>query len=213
MKQQATSTRDRILDSGLDLLSTSGLSGVTLGGLADKVGMSKSGLFAHFKSKEEVEVDLLTRTFEIARRQVMNAAMQAPEGLPRLEAAVLAWFGWFSRAGLPGGCPIAAAMFELDDVDGPVRERVLVEAKQWTAAMKELAEDAVARGHLRKDLDIDQLLWEIQSIYLGHHASLRFFRNPRADAQAAKAFRSLIERSLPLTPTRSVQPKSKPRHK
>lgn len=209
MKQLAPTTRDRILDSGLELLSTSGLSGVTLGVLADRVGMSKSGLFAHFKSKEEVDLQLLIRTFETARRQVMNTAMKAAEGLPRLEAATLAWFGWFSKAGLPGGCPVAAAMFELDDVEGAVRDRVLAETRQWTAVMKELAEDAVARGHLRKDLDIDQFFWEIQCISLGHHVALRFFRDPHADAQAGKSFRDLIERSLPPTTGRPVRAKSK----
>ncbi len=156
---------------------------------------------------------LLIRTFEIARRQVMDAAMQAPEGLPRLEAATLAWFNWFSTAGLPGGCPVAAAMFELDDVEGMVRKRLLAEVRQWEAAMKDLAADAVARGHLRKDLDIDQFFWEIQCIYLGHHVARRFFRSPQANTQAVKAFRSLVERALPVMPKRSVQPNLKPRRK
>jgi len=209
MKRLVHSTRDRILDSGLDLLSTSGLSGVTLGVLADRAVMSKSGLFAHFKSKEEVDIQLLVRTIEIARRQVMDTAMQAPEGLPRLEAAILAWFGWYSKAGLPGGCPVVAAMFELDDAEGIVRQRLLAEARQWEAAMKELTADAVAKGHLRKDLDINQFFWEIQCLYLGHHVTARFFRDQRANDQALKAFRSLVDRSLSSAAKRSGQPKSK----
>jgi AcrR family transcriptional regulator len=203
MKQGAKATRDRILDAGLDLLSTSGFAGVTLGVLADKVGMSKSGLFAHFSSKEEVELELLSRTFDIAANQVMSAAMRAPQGLPRLEAAVLGWFGWFVKAGFPGGCPVAAAMFELDDVDGPVRDKVLAHAKQWDETIRQLVIDAITTKHLRKNLDVDQFLWELHGIYLGHHVALRFFRDSDADSRAKKAFQRLIESALPIESRRS----------
>jgi AcrR family transcriptional regulator len=193
----AKDTRDRILESGLRLLSTSGLAGVTLGALADEVGMSKSGLFAHFKSKEEVEIALLGRTFEVATSQVMGKAMRAPEGLPRLKAAALGWFGWFVKAGFPGGCPMAAALFELDDVKGPVRDKVLLHVKQWNEALKQLVMDAIRKKDLRKDLDIDQFMWELRGIYLGHHVSLRFFHDPAANSRAERAFQDLIEKALP----------------
>jgi AcrR family transcriptional regulator len=207
MKQGAKATRDRILDAGLDLLSTSGFAGVTLGVLADKVGMSKSGLFAHFSSKEEVELELLSRTFEIAADQVMGAAMQAPEGLPRLEAAALGWFGWFAKAGFPGGCPVAGAMFEFDDVDGQVRNKVLTRAKHWDEAFRQLVIDAITRKHLRKNLDVDQFMWELRSIYLGHHVALRFFRDSDADSRAKKAFQRLVESALPIASSRSSKQK------
>lgn len=207
MKQGAKATRDRILDAGLDLLSTSGFAGVTLGVLADKVGMSKSGLFAHFSSKEEVELELLSRTFDIATSQVMGTAMRAPEGLPRLEAAALGWFGWFAKAGLPGGCPVAAAIFELDDVDGPVRNKVLTRAKQWNEVFRQLVIDAITRRELRKDLDVDQFMWELRSIYLGHHAELRFFRDSQADSRAKKAFQRLVVSALPIESRRSSKQK------
>jgi AcrR family transcriptional regulator len=197
MKQGAKATRERILDAGLDLLSTSGFAGVTLGVLADKVGMSKSGLFAHFSSKEEVELELLARTFDIAANQVMSAAMHAPQGLPRLEAAALGWFGWFAKAGFPGGCPVAAAMFELDDVDGRVRDKVLTHAKQWDETIRQLVIDAITRKHLRKNLDVDQFLWELHGIYLSHHVALRFFRDSQADSRVKKAFQRLVESARP----------------
>src|SRR5712672_2531443 len=101
------STRDLILKRGLALMSQSGLSGVTLGVLADQVGMSKSGLFAHFRSKEEVQIGLLQYMAEFATTRVVAPAMKADEGLPRLKALVANWFGWTRRAGLPGGCPVA----------------------------------------------------------------------------------------------------------
>ena len=105
---EAGTTRERILEHGLALMSQSGLGGVTLGVLADQVGMSKSGLFAHFKSKDEVQIGLLDHMARFADERVVRPAMTRPEGLARLEALVRNWFGWAQRAGLPGGCPVAA---------------------------------------------------------------------------------------------------------
>src|SRR6202035_224827 len=97
------STHERILEQGLALMSRSGLSGVTLGVLADQVGMSKSGLFAHFRSKEEVQIGLLQFMAEFAKARVVDPAMKVEAGLPRLKALVANWLGWAQRAGLPGG--------------------------------------------------------------------------------------------------------------
>src|SRR5437899_12510617 len=125
------STRQRILDRGLALASRSGLSGVTLGVLADQVGMSKSGLFAHFHSKEEVQIGLLQFMAEFAQARVVAPAMQEEVGMPRLRALVANWLGWAKRAGLPGGCPVAAGMFEFDDIEGPVRDKIQAMEKEW----------------------------------------------------------------------------------
>src|SRR4029077_9134703 len=114
MTNPETSTRERILHQGMALMSQSGLGGVTLGVLAEQVGMSKSGLFAHFRSKEDVQVGLLEYTAELANERVVGPAMKVAEGLPRLKALVKNWFGWAQRAGLPGGCPVAAGLFEFD---------------------------------------------------------------------------------------------------
>src|SRR6516162_8807517 len=105
----ASATRIRIVDRGLDLLSEAGLAGVTLGGLAERVGMSKSGLFAHFKSKEAVQIALLDQSASLANEVVVAPALAAPPGLERLRALVDLWLGWPARAGLKGGCPIAGA--------------------------------------------------------------------------------------------------------
>src|SRR5215470_3237920 len=115
MVKKAESTRERILRQGLALMSQSGLTGVTLGSLADQVGMSKSGLFAHFRSKEQVQIELLQHMAQFAQAHVVQPAMSAGEGLPRLKALVNNWFGWAQRAGLPGGCAVAAGLFEFDD--------------------------------------------------------------------------------------------------
>ena len=121
----ANTTRERILDTGLAMASQSGLEAVTLGVLASNVGMSKSGLFAHFHSKEAVQLSLLEHSDRFAAPVVVEPAMKAPEGLPRLQALVTNWFGWAQRAGLPGGCPVAAGLFEYDDVQGVVHDKIL----------------------------------------------------------------------------------------
>lgn len=195
MKNKAQPTHDRILWQGLDLMSHFGLSGVTLGRLAERTAMSKSGLFAHFRSKEEVQISLLEQTGKVAGPIVMAPAMREPEGLPRLRAVVKNWFGWTSRAGLSGGCPVAAGMFELDDQEGPVRERLLEMERRWRDVLGGLVRQAMGRGELRADLDVDQFVWELCGIYLSHHASLRFVRDPHADERAERAFAALLERS------------------
>ena len=196
MEASPASTRERILQHGLDLLSETGLSGVTLGVLAHEVGMSKSGLFAHFRSKEEVQLALLGHTAEVANAHVIAPAMQAEEGLPRLKSLVKNWFGWTARAGLRGGCPVAAALFELDDTDGEVRAKVVEMECHWRGLLSQVVDQAIERGHFRADLDIDQFVWELCGIYLTHHVSRRFLRDKRSDARARTAFNALLGRAL-----------------
>ena len=203
MNQTGRATRDRILDSGLNLLSTSGFAGVTIGLLASQVGMSKSGLFAHFKSKEEIDIALLEQMVEVAHKNVVVPAMRAQQGLPRLTALVENWFGWSTKAGLLGGCPATAGMFELDDVEGPVREKLLELEKQWNETLKQLVGESILTGELRKDLDIDQFIWELTGFYLNHHASRRFMRSRDANIRAKRAFQGLFDRSRPIRSKRT----------
>jgi AcrR family transcriptional regulator len=192
-----SSTRERILHQGLALMSQSGLAGVTLGVLADQVGMSKSGLFAHFRSKEDVQIELLSHMAEFAAVHVLEPSMKASEGLPRLRALVRNWFGWAQRAGLPGGCPVAAGLFEFDDVEGRVRNKILEMEGQWRLTLTELVQRAVELGHFRRELDVDQFVWELCGIYLGHHAAHRFLRSSDADRRAQTAFGTLVHRAIP----------------
>jgi len=203
MTKPATPTRSRILESGTNLLSSSGFAGVTLGTLAERTGMSKSGLFAHFKSKEQVQLELLKHTAQIAGEHVVAPAMRAPEGLPRFRALVTNWLGWTAKAGLAGGCPVAAGMFELDDAVGPIRDRLLEMEKSWRALLEQHIARAIELGHLRPDLDVEQFIWELCGIYLSHHASLRFVRDPKADKYARLAVDALLERALPVSARRT----------
>lgn len=191
-------TRERILEKGLALMSQVGLRGVTLGVLAHQVGMSKSGLFAHFKSKDEVQIELLEYTLRYGHPYIIEPAMREPEGLPRLKVLVSNWLGWAPRSGLPGGCPVAAGMFEFDDIESPVRDKLQEMEIAWRHFLHELVQSAIALGHLRSDIDVEQFVWELFGIYLAHHTSQRFLRLPNADHRGMLAFESLVVRSLPL---------------
>jgi AcrR family transcriptional regulator len=198
MPSSASDTIERILHRGLDLLSEVGLSGVTLGLLAQEVDMSKSGLFAHFRSKDDVQIALLCHMADVANTKVVLPAMQVSPGLPRLKALVKNWFGWTTRAGLRGGCPVAAAMFELDDAKGEVRAKAVEMEAHWRGLLTQFVKESVERGHLRHDLDVDQFVWELCGIYLSHHTSSRFLRDLRSDARARKAFEALVHHARPM---------------
>jgi AcrR family transcriptional regulator len=204
---KAQSTHERILDRGMALMSQSGIEGVTLGVLADQVGMSKSGLFAHFRSKEEVQINLLEHTAELANARVVAPAMKIDKGLPRLKALVANWFGWAPRAGLPGGCPIAAGLFEFDDVEGAVRNKMLELERGWRRVLQQFVRDAIDAGHLDKHLEVEQFVWELSGIYLAHHVTNRFLRSPDADRRAQTAFAALLARAMPSANPKKVRRK------
>jgi AcrR family transcriptional regulator len=192
---QARATHTILLQTALKAMSLAGLSGVTLGRLAESVGLSKSGLFAHFRSKRQLELELLDEAARLAREQIVEPTFKEPDGLPRLRALLALWFGWPGRAGLPGGCPMAAALFELDDLDGPVRDRVAALEREWRGLLGSLVHRAVALGELDAGVDVEQLVWELCGIYLAHHASARFLRDPRSDERARAAVDALLRRA------------------
>ena len=210
----AKGTKERILTEGVDLLSESGFAGVTLGVLSQKTGISKSGLFAHFKSKDDVQLELLEEITRVGFRSFVQPAMTSATGLARLRAVVCGWLGWTEKAGLGGGCPVAAGMFEFDDAPQSdiIRQRLLSMEQRWRGQLAQLVGEAIASGEFRRDLDADQFVWELCGIYLSHHASHRFVCDPRALDRAEKAFESLVERSL-ATSTQSPAATPRARHK
>jgi hypothetical protein len=113
------------------------------------------------------------------------------------------WLGWAARSGLPGGCPLYAAAFELDDAEeGPVREFLMGSKGEWSGMLEGLVRKAVELGHLSEDLDAAQFVWQLDGIYLSHHVSQRLMRDPEADARALTAFEELVASSLPGLTTR-----------
>lgn len=202
-------TKERIVREGVELLSRGGFAGVTLGVLAQQTGMSKSGLFAHFKSKDEVELALLEETTRLGFANFVQPALRSRAGLRRLRAVMRGWLGWTEKAGLGGGCPVAAGLFELDDApeENPARRQLAGMEKRWREQLMQLVREAIASGELRRGLDVEQFVFEMCGIYLSHHASHRFMRDAKALARAEKAFESLVERSRAArksTPARGV---------
>jgi AcrR family transcriptional regulator len=195
MARKQTDRGEKLLKFGLGLLSQEGLGGVTLGRLAQHAGMSKSGVFAHFTSKADVQIALLDYTAQFSAPRVVEPALAEPPGLGRLQALVRNWFGWAGRAGLPGGCPVAAAMFELDDIEGPVRDKVLHMEAEWRGLLAQVTREAVSSGELRPELDVDQFVFELCGLYLIHHVSTRFVRDPSSDTRADTAFEALLQRA------------------
>ena len=195
MKSKSVQTYDRVMDRGLDILSVTGLSGVTIGVLAEAAGLSKSGLFAHFRSKEDIQIKLLQHAEAIVVARVVAPAMTAEPGLPRLDAFMKAWLGWSRRAGLSGGCPLASAMFELDDLRGDVRAHLLEAEARSQRALADLVREAMDQGALSADADIEQIVWELRGIYLSHHVSSRLIDDPECDRRAWRAYKTLIDRA------------------
>jgi AcrR family transcriptional regulator len=187
-------TKERILEEGLNLVASQGLNGVTFGALAHQTGMSKSGLFAHFGSKEDVQLNLLDETFKLAGSSVIAPAMKKTPGVARLRAVALAWFGWSAKAGLKGGCPVAAGYFEHDDSpeENLVRRKIVDLERQWSELLASLVREAIDLGEFRTDLDVKQLVWELGGIYLAHHVSFRLLRDPKANQRSAKALERLL---------------------
>lgn len=177
-------------------MSQAGLGGITLGVLAERVGMSKSGLFAHFRSKEDVQIELLTHMQEFANAVVIAPSLKTDEGVARLRALIGNWFGWAQRAGLQGGCPVAAGLFEFDDIEGRVRNKILEMEAEFRRLLTELVKRAVDLGDFRRDLDVDQFVWELSGIYLSHHVAQRFLRAADADRRARIAVEALLDRAM-----------------
>ncbi len=192
---KGSDTRQAILEEAIAVSSRVGLDGLSIGQLAQEVGLSKSGLFAHFGSKEGLQRKVLEAGAEKFIDAVVRPALTAPRGAPRLQALFDGWIRWPERNDLPGGCPFVAASHELDDQPGPVRELLVQYQQDWLATITRAAEIAVEEGHLRSDLDSRLFAYEFQSIILGYHYYLRLMRDEGAMAMAERSFSDLLGRS------------------
>jgi AcrR family transcriptional regulator len=185
-------TRTAILDQGVRLASKVGLSGLSIGKLASELSMSKSGLFAHFQSKETLQLQVLGRASHRFVQGVVRPALAAARGLPRLTALFENWLAWTKASDLPGGCLFVAAAVELDDRPGPVRDRLVALQRDWLDLMANVVRTAVAERHFGPDVDAEQFAHDLYSVMLGYHHAARLLRDPRADERARAGFRLLI---------------------
>jgi len=186
-------TRDAILGHALALATRIGVEGVTIGRLATDLKMSKSGLFAHFRSKEALQIEMLRMAAGRMIESVVKPVLAVPRGEPRVRALFERWLAWEQSPGLPGGCPFMGASFELDDRPGPVRDFVVQNLRDWIDTIAGAARIAVQEGHFRADLDCEQFAQECQGIGLGFVHASRLMRDPRARARADRAFDALVQ--------------------
>ena len=160
-------TRAQVLAEGLDLASELGLEGLTIGTLAARAGLSKSGMYAHFQSKEDLQCAVLDLAAERFTEAVMKPALMEPRGLPRLERIFELWMLWETDE-LPGGCPFVAAASDYDDREGPVRDRVVMYLDQMMAALQRAAGIAMEEGHFRQDADPRAYAFEVWGVILAY---------------------------------------------
>jgi AcrR family transcriptional regulator len=187
-------TRAAILDAALRIVSKAGLDGLTIGTLADATGMSKSGLFAHFGSREELLLAVLAHGQAEFTEVVFQPAMAKPRGLPRLKAMFTNWLDWTESAELPGGCPMIGGASEFDDKPGPVRDMLAGGQRTWIDTLKRTVRQAIEEGQLPDDTDPEQIAFEMFGIALVVHHHRRLLGYSKARARALAALEQLLSR-------------------
>ncbi|MCP1374672.1 TetR/AcrR family transcriptional regulator [Dyella lutea] len=182
-------TRELILDHAYELARRDGLEGLTIGSLAADVGMSKSGVFAHFGSREDLLLAVLHTGAERFTEAVMRPALREARGLPRLRAIVRRWFEWSGQHA--EGCVLLSAASEYDGRDGAMHDGVVSQQSQWRAALAKAAGQAIEAGHFRADADPEQIAFEIYAVILGLHHDAGLFGFEPASRRADTAFERL----------------------
>jgi len=185
-------TRGAVVGAALSLASEVGLEGLTIGKLATRVGLSKSGLFAHFSSKENLEVAVLEEASRRFVDVVITPALRAKRGEPRVRGFFEGWMRWSKAEFMPGGCIFIAAAVELDDRPGPARAYLVSTQKDWLGMLAGAARIAVEEGHFRQDLDVDQFAYEVYSFVYGYHLISRLLEDPHAEHRVRAAFERLV---------------------
>ena len=179
--------RRAILDVAVDLASANGLEGLSVGSLASKLRMSKSGLFAHFGSMEGLQLAVVDAAREVFIDAVTRPALGAPRGLPRLWALVDGWLSYVERKVFRGGCFFASVSIEFDSRPGPIRDRIAAIMREWMAVLQVAVEKAVAEGHLARGTRADLLAFELHALSMEANFSFQLFGDARAFALARAA--------------------------
>ncbi|MDQ6802556.1 MAG: TetR/AcrR family transcriptional regulator [Acidobacteriota bacterium] len=195
-------TRQSILDRAVDLASTDGLEGLTIGRLAEDLKMSKSGLFAHFGSKEELQLATIKAAKERFLEEAFRPALNVERGYPRLMAICRSWIDYVRRGVFPGGCFFAAASFEFDGRAGPVRDVIGTAMDEWIEALEKAVRMAKDEGHFDARVNPAQLAFELNALFFGANFACQLRNDPRALDYAEKAIESRLE-SLRVKPSRT----------
>jgi AcrR family transcriptional regulator len=184
-------TRATILEAALALASQMGLEGLSIGALAEVTQMSKSGVFAHFGSREELQISVIREYHAKFEEEVFYPSIRQPRGLPRLRALFDRWVRRVTVE-LDSGCIYISGAVEFDDRPGPVRDALVTMVQAWHAALGQAIELAMDEGHLRADTDAQQMLFEIHGLILALHHDARFLRNPGTLDRARRGFERVL---------------------
>jgi len=211
--QKGQQTKAAIVDAALGLATQIGLEGLSIGALAEVMQMSKSGVFAHFGSREELQISVVREYHHRFEEEVFYPALSVARGLPRLRAL---FDNWMKRTSveIDSGCIYISGAVEFDDRPGPVRDALASSVSAWLSAMGRAIEIAIEEGHLRADTDARQMRFEIHSLILALHYEARFLRAPDSLERAVVAFEGIVQRySMAPVPVvaESRKPARKPR--
>ena len=209
-KAQGERTRRAILETAVHIASAEGLEGLTIGRLALELSMSKSGLFAHFGSKEDLQVATIEAARAIFIKEVIKPAFETAQGLLRLWTLCDTWLGYVQSGVFRGGCFFAAAAAEFDGRPGPVRDRIAEIMKEWLTTLRTTIIEAQNAGQLAKDIDATQLAFEFNSLELGANWAFQLYGDLRAFTRAREAIRERLNRyataaGTPLLATRKLK--------
>ena len=188
-------THAMILEAAARLASVEGLHGVTLGRLAAETGVSKSGLYAHFGSKEQLQLEAIDAALAIFAREVMEPAFEERPGMRRLEAMFDAYFSYLERWVFPGGCFFAALLAEIDARPGPLRDKVAALERDWVAELTTLAREAQELGEIRAGEDIEQLVFELYAALELTNYHFVLFRDENVLRRGRRAVRGMLARA------------------
>ena len=189
--QKGQQTRATILEAALGLASSMGLEGLSIGALAEVTQMSKSGVFAHFGSREELQISVIREYHAKFEEEVFFPAVREARGLPRLRALFERWIKRVSVE-LDSGCIYISGAVEFDDRPGPVRDALATMVLAWHTALQKAIRIAVDEGQLREDTDPLQMLFEIHGLILALHHDARFLRIPGALDRARTGFERVV---------------------
>jgi AcrR family transcriptional regulator len=191
--QKGQQTKAAIVEAALGLATHIGLEGLSIGALADVTGMSKSGVFAHFGSREELQISVIREYHTRFEQEVFFPAMAAPRGLARLHAL---YDHWMKRTSIEidSGCIYISGAVEFDDRTGPVRDALANSVKTWLAAMRRALDQCKELGELHPDANTEQMLFEIHGLILALHYEARFLQSPGSLDRAVTGFHNILAR-------------------
>jgi AcrR family transcriptional regulator len=187
-------TKEAILDEAVGIVSRVGFNALTIGGLAEQTRMSKSGLFAHFKSKEALQLETLERGRERFTDIVVRPTLAAPRGIARVRALLDHWLVWETEA-LQGGCIFVTASVEFDDQPGPMHDALVRNQRDWSEFIATVAGTAITEGDFRADLDTEQFAFTLLGLIYAFHHTARLLRDPLALSHVRQSFEQLLAAS------------------